>query len=138
MTKEQENAAYYAVITAPVRYDKELSSTAKLLFCEITSLVNKKGYCWATNTYFAELYGLSVSTISRIISKLEHRGHIRVETVTVSNGSERRIYTDTYHVEPAGQEAPEGGTQKEQAPPGGCAKSARGDTQKTQGGVGLV
>lgn len=131
MNKAQKDAAYYAVITAPVRYDPELSSTAKLLYGEITSLCRAKGYCWATNSHFAELYGVSESTISRLISQLEKRGHIRVETVAIATGSERRIYTDVCYAEAT----PEGGTQKEQPPSGGCAKSARGGTQKDQGGV---
>lgn len=131
MNKAQEEAAYYAVITAPVRYDSELSSTAKLLYGEITSLCRAKGYCWATNSHFAELYGVSESTISRLISQLEKRGHIRVKTVAIATGSERRIYTDVCYTEAT----PEGGTQKEQPPSGGCAKSARGGTQKDQGGV---
>jgi len=135
MNEAQENAAYYAVITAPVRYDPELSSTAKLLYCEITSLCRKKGYCWSTNDYFTRLYNLSSSTISRLISQLERRGHIRIETVAVATGSERRIYTDIYRVEQVEDVSTEGGTQKAQAPSGGCAKTARGGTQKQQGGV---
>lgn len=131
MNKAQEDAAYYAVITASVRYDPELSSTAKLLYSEITSLCRAKGYCWATNSHFAELYNVSESTISRLISQLEKRGHIRTETVAVATGSERRIYTDVCYTEAA----PEGGTQKEQPPSGGYAKSAKGGTQKEQGGV---
>ena len=127
MTKEQENAAYYAVIPAPVRYDPELSPSAKLLYCEITSLCNRNGYCWATNEYFTRLFALSASTISRLISQLERRGHIRVNTVAVKSGSERRIYADVYRVERIPEEDPEGGTQKQQAPQGG--------TQKPQGGV---
>lgn len=134
MNKAQEDAAYYAVITAPVRYDPELSSTAKLLYCEITSLCRAKGYCWATNKHFAELYGVSESTISRLVSQLERRGHIRVKTATVKKGSERRIYTDVYYVERIESAGPEGGTQKEQPPQGGCAKTAKGGTQKDQGG----
>lgn len=131
MTEAQKNSAYYAVITAPVRYDPGLSSTAKLLYGEITSLCRAKGYCWATNSHFAGLYGVSESTISRLISQLEKRGHIRVETVAIATGSERRIYTDVNYV----GAAPEGGTQKEQPPSGGCAKRAKGGTQKDQGGV---
>ena len=128
MTKAQEDAAYYAVITAPVRYDPELSSTAKLLYCEITSLCKQKGYCWASNNHFAELFNLSPSTISRMVSLLERRGHIKTEIVAVANGSERRIYTDAFQVQRVENTAGEGGTQKPQDPPGGA--------QKDQGGVG--
>lgn len=135
MTKEQKSAAYYAVVPAPVRYDPELSPSAKLLYCEITSLCTSKGYCWATNEYFTRLFELSASTISRLISQLERRGHVRIKTVATKTGSERRIYTDVYRVELLSEEGAQRGTQKEQAPQGGCAKTARGAAQKEQGGV---
>lgn len=74
MEKEQPN--YYAIIPAGVRYDKELKDKAKLLYGEISSLSNKEGKCWATNSYFAELYDVSNETISRLISDLVDRGYI--------------------------------------------------------------
>lgn len=71
-----DNPGYYAVIPATVRYDNSLVSNAKLLYGEITSLCNDKGYCYATNSYFAELYGVNKVSISRWIKQLIDKGYI--------------------------------------------------------------
>lgn len=71
-----ETPNYYAILPASVRYDKELSSTAKLLYAEITALATKSGYCFATNGYFAELYGTTERTITRTIKLLTDKGYI--------------------------------------------------------------
>lgn len=68
--------SYFAVIPATVRYDERLPANAKLLFGEITALCNAEGYCWATNQYFADLYGVSIVTISRWINALAKKGYI--------------------------------------------------------------
>lgn len=62
--------SYYAIIPANVRYDKALSANAKLLYGEITALCNERGYCWAGNDYFAKLYSVSKTSISKWISQL--------------------------------------------------------------------
>ena len=46
---------YWSVLPADVRYDKELKANEKILYSEITSLMNKDGYCYASNKYFSEL-----------------------------------------------------------------------------------
>lgn len=92
------NRAYYAVIAADVRYDKTIKPSAKLLYAELTALCNQYGYCWATNDYFAKLYGLAPATISRLISQLEGRGYIRCEMAATETGSERRIYAGMFAV----------------------------------------
>ena len=68
---------YYAIIPAEVRYSN-LKPNAKLLYGEITALSGKLGYCYATNNYFAELYGVSKNTISSWISDLKKLGFINV------------------------------------------------------------
>lgn len=87
---------YYAVIPADVRYDQELNANAKLLYGELTALCNQTGYCWATNDYFAQLYGLSGRTISRLIAQLERKGYIRCEMAKTKDGSERHIYAGIF------------------------------------------
>ena len=95
MMTEQTNRNYYAIIPANVRYDKTLTANAKLLYGEITALANDKGYCWASNGYFAELYEVSKETISRWISILEKNGYVNTQIIYRDNSKEileRRIY----------------------------------------------
>src|SRR5690606_26366125 len=73
--------SYYAIIPANVRYDKDLTDGAKLLYGEITALCNEKGYCWANNSYFSELYGVSKVTISNWIRQLREKGYIESEII---------------------------------------------------------
>lgn len=73
--------SYYAIIPANVRYDKELPPNAKLLYGEITALCNEKGYCWANNAYFSDLYKIHNKSISRLISQLEKKRYIEIEMI---------------------------------------------------------
>ena len=82
--KEQPN--YYSIIPASVRYDKELTPNAKLLYAEITSLLQMNGVCYASNKYFSELYGKNKVTVSRWIKELRERGYISV-SYTYKEGS---------------------------------------------------
>lgn len=80
---------YYAIIPAEVRYDKDLPANAKLLYGEITSLANKSGYCFAGNSYFADLYGVSERQITRLLNSLKKKGYIFIEQI---EGKGRKIY----------------------------------------------
>jgi len=70
---------YYAIIPAEVRYDERLTPNAKLMFGEITALTNGKGYCWANNRYFSELYKVSRTSISKWINQLAEYEYIIIE-----------------------------------------------------------
>lgn len=80
--------SFYAIIPADVRYDKRLTPNAKLLYGEITALCNMHGYCWATNSYFMNLYDKSQQTISNWIRQLKKCGYITLEIVYKPNSKE--------------------------------------------------
>ncbi|MHA2039628.1 MAG: helix-turn-helix domain-containing protein [Promethearchaeota archaeon] len=87
-----EKKSYYAIIPAEIRYDNKLCPNAKLLYGEITALCNEKGYCWASNEYFAKLYKVHKNTISRWVVALDKLGFIH--TLTERNGEQylRKIW----------------------------------------------
>ena len=91
---EENKINYYAIIPATVRYDKNLKPAEKLLYGEITALANKNGYCYAKNRYFANLYEVSIETVSRWISHLQQLGYIKIKVVRNENKEviERYIY----------------------------------------------
>ena len=105
---ENTTPNYYGILPANVRYCKGLCANAKVLYTELTALTQKEGYCFASNNYFAELYGVHKNTVSRWFSKLEQNGFIRVE---IEENYRRKVWIN---------ENVKGGTQKD----------VRGDTQK--------
>lgn len=103
-----EAPAYYGILPANIRYDKNLKPMEKIMYSELTALCNKNGYCNATNSYFAELYEVSKNTVSLWIGDLEKAGYIKTKLIYepgTKNIKERRIYianpitknNDTYH-----------------------------------------
>jgi hypothetical protein len=66
--KEKPN--YYAILSAEVRYDNRLKANTKLMYAEITALCDMNSECFASNSYFANLYGKSKTSISNWISEL--------------------------------------------------------------------
>ena len=61
-----------------MRYDASIPAGAKLLYAEISALTDQRGYCYASNRYFAELYGVGVRTVQRYLDALKNAGLIRI------------------------------------------------------------
>ena len=84
----EERPNYFAIIPANVRYDDELKAIEKLLYGEITTLTHKTGECWASNNYFAKLYNIYPTTISKYLNHLKNKGYIDIKMEYVENSKE--------------------------------------------------
>ena len=77
---------YYAVIPAEVRYSKNLTPNAKLLYAEITALCNMNGKCTASTQYFCRLYEVSRGAVQNWLKMLDDNGYI-IRDVIYRQGS---------------------------------------------------
>ena len=92
---KMEKPNYFGILPANVRYDKNLKPMEKILYTEISSLTNKDGYCYATNSYFSRLYEVHKNTVGTWINNLEKQGYIKTVLVYKKGTKEiieRRIY----------------------------------------------
>lgn len=94
MAESCPKPGYFSVIPAPVRYDDQIPANAKLLYGEISALIGAEGYCFASNSYFAQLYKLSERTITSLVASLQDAGYIIVQMMKDQSGKamERRIW----------------------------------------------
>lgn len=85
---------YYAIIPADVRYDDKIPANAKLLYGEISALIGRDGFCFASNQYFADIYQIRVETVARLVTKLEKAGYIIRELERDATGQvvRRKLY----------------------------------------------
>jgi hypothetical protein len=102
--------SYFAVIPAQVRYSKNICANSKLMYGEITALSNERGYCFAGNSYFSQLYGVSISTISRWVKELSDEGFIICFDEITQTGKQRRIKIANSFMEGSSQKCEEGST----------------------------
>jgi hypothetical protein len=85
---------YYFQGLSEVLEDNKISHSTFRLYCYITGLCNnKKGRCFASNSWFEEKMGISRSTIGRSITQLANKNYIKVEYENVqTKGTRRFIY----------------------------------------------
>ena len=81
---------FYVTLQNEVLENDTLTERAKLLYAFIESLSHQKGYCFATNKFFATNFKVSKSTINRHLVELKNANYVRMETVTEENGNRLR------------------------------------------------
>lgn len=68
----------YSICLNEWALDKEIKNELNILVI-ISSLTAKKGYCYASNKWFADLFGIDEVSVSRKIKKLEQAGYITID-----------------------------------------------------------
>lgn len=86
---------YDAILPSHIRYASNISQNEKIFFLELTSLVNKYGYSWATNEWLSEHFHVNTRTISTWISNLKRKNYISIK---YDSNSCRKIYLR--HIQP--------------------------------------
>lgn len=74
----KEKPWYYAILPATIRYAEDLTELQKLLYAEITALSQANGYCYASNSYFANLYKKTSKRISATIQDMAKKWYLEV------------------------------------------------------------
>ncbi len=96
---QERTPSFFAIIPATVRYCKELEPSAKLLYGELTALMSKEGYCWASNKYLSDLYGVHERTIERWITSLEDQNFIKRDVDNSGSSHPRKIWISDAFIE---------------------------------------
>jgi len=92
---QQPDVPLHGYIPSHVRH-ADISTGAKLLYSEISGMTIKKGYCYATNGYLAEIYGVSKRTIQNWVSELRDAKIVSTSYDEDREIHKRRIYLEGY------------------------------------------
>ena len=93
--EQEKDFGYYAVIPVLVLQDKRLKSNAKLLYGQVSSLSNKYGYCYASDSTLGSFIGVAENSVSGLLKQLEKYHYITRDVEFTKNGKSRKIYIAT-------------------------------------------
>lgn len=75
---------YYGILPPGIRYDRNLSANAKLLWCELSALQSHCNRVFASNEYLGQLLNLKERQIQYLLKELKDR---KLITITQKNNS---------------------------------------------------
>jgi len=95
-------ATRFITVSIEIMHDKKLNQSQKFILSEIEQLSSLKDGCYASNSHFSELIGITKENVSRNINSLQKMGYIEIETKDGSRNYERlititKIVTPPYH-----------------------------------------
>jgi len=94
-----QKMSFYAVIPSHILTSQSLSSNEKILYGIVSSLTNKKGYCFASNSNLTNYFEKDghkphAKTISKWVNNLVRLGYLKNEVVRTEGGkvTERKLW----------------------------------------------
>lgn len=84
-----------AYIPYAVLYDTRLTHRQKVMYAMIHNLCNSRGYCWASNAWFAEKLDSSERRVREDVANLSKCGYI-VTAMEVTDKGTQRIIKETH------------------------------------------
>lgn len=92
-------ATKFITVSIEIMHDKNLNQSQKFMLAEIEQLCSLEHGCFASNSHFAELIGITKENVSRNLNDLKEMGYIDIK---IENGSRNhtRIVTLTNLVIP--------------------------------------
>ncbi|GIW70276.1 MAG: hypothetical protein KatS3mg101_1023 [Patescibacteria group bacterium] len=98
MKKQKKQTTGWCLIPPYILAREDLTMSEKVVYGRILGLVNKKGYCYATNKWLGKQVGLASGTIANIVSKLKDKKLVYVEVIRDQNNkvTERRIFVPSF------------------------------------------
>lgn len=93
----QEKRSYYAVIPSKLLTDAAITSTAKLVYAELSARADENGRCFPSNAYLAGLFHITIKQVKQHIAQLVETNYITTDvtdfnnrTITVLGGVTKR------------------------------------------------
>jgi len=102
-------ATEFITISIEIMHDKKLSPNQKFIFAEIKQLCSLNKGCFASNSHFSNLIGISKQGVSNAINKLILDGYIASEIIKGSRNRERIITIRGIHSDVGGIHSDVGG-----------------------------
>lgn len=87
----------YLIIPDVIASDSNLNFFDRLLYGKIYSLSKQQGYCWASNTYLANYFGVTTVYVSNAISRLVENNYLNLQFDNTKPNDKKRIITINYN-----------------------------------------
>lgn len=86
----------FIIIPPHIRALKDITPIEKMVFGAINGLTQKEGYCYASNSWLADIIGITEDRVSKHISKLAKKGYLSLEIKKIKRDERTGLAGEKY------------------------------------------